>query len=362
MRYTTASEDNSRLVTEAATTEFGSCVTRYAGVGKWHQLLISGNGNRWHPAGVNAWLRELGIFGQRSHQKRLPRAAFRLSNRQIALLLGHLWATDGCISVRANGSRGGHGVFFSTCSAGLAGDVRALLLRLGIVSREYRIEQGAHRPLFSVDVSGTLAQMQFLDTVGAFGPRVQPAQALREALASVKANTNVDTVPREVFDQVRSRMREQGITQREMARLRGTSYGGTAHFKFSPSRGVLTGYAALLGDEELLELARNEIFWDTVVSVTPRGEDEVFDLTVPSTANWLADGVVSHNSGALEQDADIVIMLWRDREETPPGAPRLINGSIAKNRNGPTGIFQLLFESEQARFFSKAQDDGGPPV
>src|SRR5712692_3671078 len=66
--------------------------------------------------------------------------------------------------------------------------------------------------------------------------------------------------------------------------------------------------------------------------------------------------------GSLEQDADIVIMLWRDREETPAGAPRLINGAVAKNRNGPTGGFQLLFESEQAKFFSKASDDGGPPA
>ena len=66
--------------------------------------------------------------------------------------------------------------------------------------------------------------------------------------------------------------------------------------------------------------------------------------------------------GSLEQDADIVIMLWRDREETPAGAPRLINGSVAKNRNGPTGGFQLLFESEQAKFFSKASDEGGPPA
>ena len=55
-------------------------------------------------------------------------------------------------------------------------------------------------------------------------------------------------------------------------------------------------------------------------------------------------------------------MLWREKEETPAGAPRLINGAIAKNRNGPTGGFQLLFESEQARFFSKATDDGGPPA
>ena len=64
--------------------------------------------------------------------------------------------------------------------------------------------------------------------------------------------------------------------------------------------------------------------------------------------------------GTIEQDADIVMMLWKDKDDAPPGAPRLIHGSIAKNRNGPTGIFDLLFAAEQARFFSKARDDGMP--
>lgn len=65
-------------------------------------------------------------------------------------------------------------------------------------------------------------------------------------------------------------------------------------------------------------------------------------------------------SGSLEQDSDIVVMLWRDREETIPGAPKLIRGSVAKNRNGPTGVFDLYFEAEQARFFSRARDEGLP--
>ena len=65
-------------------------------------------------------------------------------------------------------------------------------------------------------------------------------------------------------------------------------------------------------------------------------------------------------SGSLEQDSDLVIMLWRDKEETPPGAPRLIRGSVAKNRNGPTGRFELYFEAEQARFFSRGDEEGLP--
>jgi replicative DNA helicase len=65
-------------------------------------------------------------------------------------------------------------------------------------------------------------------------------------------------------------------------------------------------------------------------------------------------------SGSLEQDSDVVLMLWKDKDETPPGAPKLIRGSIAKNRNGPTGRFELYFESEQARFFSRSDDEGMP--
>src|SRR4029077_5688442 len=344
----------------AAINEFGARVTRYSPFGTWHQLLISGNGNRWHPAGVNAWLRDLGIFDQRSHQKRVPRDAFRLANTQLAILLRHLWATDGSIGVHKGG--GGHSVYYATNSTGLAADVAALLLRFDIVTRTARVDAPGYRPGYQVHVSGTQAQRRFIEIVGAFGPRVVPAAAVLAATAGVLPSTNVDTIPREVFDLVRERMQDREITTREMARLRGNSYGGTAHFSFSPSRPHLATYAQLLEDRELMGLATNDLFWDEVIDVVPDGEELVYDLTVPQTACWLADGVVSHNSGALEQDSDIVIMLWRDREETPAGAPRLINGAVAKNRNGPTGGFQPLVESEQAKFFSKASDDGGPPA
>jgi replicative DNA helicase len=140
LRYTTASEENSKLVTECAIA-LGSTVKRYAGRGNWHQLLISGNGNRWHAAGVGAWLKNLGIHGQRSHQKHLPPAVFQFSDAQIGLLLRHLWATDGCIHVRAAPQRGPSAINFSTCSERLAQEVAALLLRLGIVARTYQVRQ-----------------------------------------------------------------------------------------------------------------------------------------------------------------------------------------------------------------------------
>ncbi|MGH2840888.1 MAG: replicative DNA helicase, partial [Solirubrobacteraceae bacterium] len=44
LRYTTGSEDNSRAVALVAEREFGATVTRHAGRGNCHQLVISGNG------------------------------------------------------------------------------------------------------------------------------------------------------------------------------------------------------------------------------------------------------------------------------------------------------------------------------
>src|SRR5690606_19386760 len=74
------------------------------------------------------------LLGQRSREKRLPSVVFQLPGAQQALLLKHLWATDGCITVRPAGQKGSNQVFFSTSSRLLADDVAALLLRLGIVA------------------------------------------------------------------------------------------------------------------------------------------------------------------------------------------------------------------------------------
>lgn len=46
-------------------------------------------------------------------------------------------------------------------------------------------------------------------------------------------------------------------------------------------------------------------------------------------------------SGSLEQDADIVIMLWAD-DDAPN--TNVIHGKIAKQREGPIGKFDLLFD------------------
>jgi replicative DNA helicase len=44
------------------------------------------------------------------------------------------------------------------------------------------------------------------------------------------------------------------------------------------------------------EERRPDVCWDEIVAITPRGEDQVYDLTVPGLANFVAADVVVHNT------------------------------------------------------------------
>jgi replicative DNA helicase len=63
-------------------------------------------------------------------------------------------------------------------------------------------------------------------------------------------------------------------------------------------------------------------------------------------------------SGALEQDADVVVLIYRDDvynrdpDSANAGTAELI---LAKQRNGPTGVVRLAFLREQTRFANLAQ-------
>ena len=61
-------------------------------------------------------------------------------------------------------------------------------------------------------------------------------------------------------------------------------------------------------------------------------------------------------SGSIEQDADLVIMLYRDEYYNPDTTDRAIaEVIITKHRNGPTGVVKLIFDPEFTRFRNLAQ-------
>jgi replicative DNA helicase len=66
-------------------------------------------------------------------------------------------------------------------------------------------------------------------------------------------------------------------------------------------------------------------------------------------------------SGALEQDADLICFIYRDevynQESADKGIAEII---IAKQRNGPTGVVRVAFLRDFTRFENLADDQHGP--
>jgi replicative DNA helicase len=79
-----------------------------------------------------------------------------------------------------------------------------------------------------------------------------------------------------------------------------------------------------------------------IIKITYEGINSVYDKTIPSLHNYLTKTLILHNS--IEQDADIVIMLYREDSYTEKSQNSLLTEFIvAKHRSGPVGTAKLLF-------------------
>ncbi len=314
--------------------------------------LTHGKGNP-----IAAWLDELGLFGARSYEKFVPAAVFTLPKQQIALFLSHLWATDGSVTV--NRLQQGGRIYYASTSRRLVDDVARLLLRFGISARvKTAMPKGEYRPGYTVDVSGNDDQRRFLQEIGVHGARSENCATLLKIVLTKKANTNADTIPVEVWNDVRGILADKEPAHRELQTAMGSQCSGTASYRRAPSRQRLAEVASVLDAAELDMLAVNDLMWDAIVSVVPDGEEEVFDATVLGNHNFIANGIAVHNS--IEQDADMVILLHRediyDKESPRAGEADVI---VAKHRNGPTKTIVVGFQGHYSRFSNMAVDSAG---
>jgi replicative DNA helicase len=347
LHYTSADEEN-LLAVERAAAHFG-VTPRRVKQGNWTHVYLPSPYRLTHGKHnpICAWLSGFGLNGLRSWEKYIPREVFNLSNFQLATFLRHLWATDGCIHLGADPQP--H-IYYATTSRRLATDVQMLLLRFGITARLKVTQKADYRPGYQVHVYGREDQLKFLGHIDAHGAKREAAERVRTKLKGIRSKPNVDTIPREVWGSVETAMVAHGFTTRAFQVAMGGAYCGSTLYRHSPSRPRLQAIATLLLDPELERLARSDVFWDQVASIEELGEEPVFDATVLGTHNFIADGMLAHNS--IEQDADLVMFVFREEKYKPDdptvkGKAQII---IAKQRNGPTGDVDMTFLHEFTKF------------
>ncbi len=163
-----------------------------------------------------------------------------------------------------------------------------------------------------------------------------------------------DTVPRELWTYIRKCLPHHGLTMADVESRLGIDDFVESFYANPLSRADLLRLAQVVPDPLLADLARSDVRWDTIVSITELGDEPVFDATVLGTHNFVADGIIVHNS--IEQDADVVMFIYRDEVYNPESPDRgTAEILVSKHRNGPTGMVRLAFLDHYTKFANMAK-------
>ena len=362
IQYTTREKDLADLVVLIAIEVFGNLIKpRISLERNWYQVYLPANYHLTHNVKnpITLWLEQLGIFGLRSYQKFVPEPVFEQSKESIAIFLRHLWVTDGCIKL-VNKRKPNPAIYYSSSSKKLASDVQCLLIRLEINARlSLHPQIGKGKNQYHVTVSGKPDITRFIELIGTVGDyKTQELAKIANHFAQLSTNTNRDIIPHDIWRMFAvPSMQHNKITSRQMQSLLGNNYCGTSLYKQNVSRERASKLATVVKSQEIENLAESDLYWDKIVSIESESETEVFDLTVPIHHNFVANDIVVHNS--IEQDADLVMMIYRDEYYNPDTPDRGITEvSIVKHRNGPVGTIKLLFNAELTKFESLAKPGG----
>lgn len=250
-------------------------------------------------SGVRLWLESLGMVGQTALEKHFPREVFSLNNDNLAVLLGRYWSGDGFVYGEGNTTP-----YAATSSKKLAFELQHLLLRLGMVSKvsekTFKYKEG--RTGYTVHLVGRRSILRFIETIGQhLVGRDHHLTALQKYLASVPEHKeSVDTLPAQVKTLVQQVQANSGLTWKQVEQQSGVCvkelYGAVKPHKKGFRRHTIEKLAEFFESPHLQEVCSEDLFWETIESITPAGEQMTYDLEVSSTHNFVANDIVVHNS------------------------------------------------------------------
>lgn len=305
-------------------------------------------------------LERVGLSFARSHEKRVPKTLFNSSKKQVALFIHHIWATDGGIFIRK--SRGSSKIHYSSNSIGLIRDLQSLLLRFGIVASINKAQKEDYKPNYSLNITGKNNILHFHKCIGIHGSKSKKLEELVTLCENKVTVPNSDAIPKQLWTSIKQLKQKKGYSERSFQAALEMSYCGSSFYRSNISRPRLHKIANILESDFLTDWANSAIKWEKIVSITPVGKAMTYDIHVENHHNFVANNFIIHNSGAIEQDADIVSFIYRpeyyqileDEEgNSLKGIGEII---VAKHRNGALDSVRLKWDGQYAKF-SNLDDD-----
>lgn len=229
----------------------------------------------------------------------IPEVLMKMSNSEAVLFLRALFDCDGYVS------KSKKEIKITLASKKLVRQLKVLLLRFGIVAKYSEEEKHAtntkeriRRTYYSLSISGKSNLTLFKKEIG-FNS-IKKKQRLEEHINSKSDNPNVDIIPcGELIKEIRknsnisfSRKEHKLLNNIESKRRNPSKKKLKEIIDIFKSKSINT--------EGLEKLLSTDVFWDKIVEIEEMNEpSEVYDITVPSTHNFVSDHFIVHNSTTM---------------------------------------------------------------
>ena len=235
---------------------------------------------------ARSWLQHYGL-NVSSGDKFVPQAIFKAPARSVRLFLQSLFGGDGGLY------RSKTGIFleYYSKSRRLIEDVHHLLLRFGVLSliREKTTAIGTRA--CRIQITDQEQLQRFADRVGFSPGSIKQQRLEREILPMIneqpRRRINFHTLPTEAWVNLGSAARVSGVSL--------NSLNINAAYDQSVPISAAAQVARATGSPEVGPLIEGPL-WDVVEQIAPAGTEEVFDISIPNLHNFVANGLVVHNS------------------------------------------------------------------
>lgn len=243
--------------------------------------VAHGLGDRWHRvvSPLRVLLERFDLFGKNSYEKRIPSEFFGLPLDMVGLLLGALWSTDGSCCTgdwerEGRSPQSSYIITYSSVSRGLCQDIQSLLLRFGIqstVTTATSTLEGEEFPFWTTRIVTNPSKRLFCEKIRVIGKELQFAHLLSR-------------LPERDTTLIPSCLLPDG----ERVKINGSwRYARTSiNYRNTVTSDVAQQFGVDTGD----------IYWDRVCSVSFRGVEMTYDLSVPEHHTFVVNDIITHNS------------------------------------------------------------------